>query len=68
MRIIVAGDCRKSPSLLLNTTEATGILIQADDGAPSVIYQLLPDGKGWIKYTKHEDKNFNEVAKQLGLT
>ena len=68
MRIIVAGDARKIPSVLLDTTEATGLLIETDDGKPSVIYQMLPAGKGWVRYTKNEDKNFNEIAKQLGLT
>ena len=67
MRIVVAGDCRKSPSILLNTTEATGVLIETDDGKPSVIFQFLPDGKGWVRYVKNEDKNFNEVARQLGI-
>lgn len=67
MRITVVGDPRKAPSILLDTTEATGLLIQTDDGQPSVIYQMLPNGKGWVRYTKHEDKNFNEVARQLGL-
>lgn len=67
MRIRVVGDSRKSPSILLDTTEATCLLIDSDDGKPSVIFQMLADGKGWVRYTKHEDKNFNEVAKQLGL-
>ena len=67
MRITVVGDPRKAPSILLDTTEATGLLIQTDDGQPSVIYQMLPNGRGWVRFTKHEDKNFNEVAQQLGL-
>lgn len=68
MRVIVAGDARRSPQILLDTKEAVGILIESDDGKPSVILQVLPNGKGWIRYTKHEDKNFDEVARQLGLT
>ena len=67
MRIIVAGDCRKVPRVLLDTKEATGVLISTDDGKPSVVYQMLAGGKGWVRYTKGEDKNFNEVVKQLGL-
>lgn len=67
MRIVVAGDARRSPQILLDTKEAVGLLIERDDGQPSVVLQMLPDGKGWIRYTKHEDKNFDEVARQLGL-
>lgn len=65
---MVVGDCRKSPTVLLDTKEAVGLLIETDDGKPSVIYQMLPSGNGWVRYTKNEDKNFNEVARQLGLT
>jgi len=68
MRIVVAGDARKSPSILLDTKEAVGLLVETNDGKPSMILQMLPDGSGWVRYTQHEDKNFNEVAKQLGLT
>ncbi len=65
MRVIVAGDY-KHP-ILLETKEATAILIETDDGQPNVIFKLLPDGKGWIRLTKGEDKNFADVARQLGL-
>ena len=65
MRVFVAGGL-KTP-VLLDTTEATAILIMNDDGQPNVIYQLLPNGTSWIRYTKGEDANFNDVAKELGL-
>ena len=65
MRVSVAGDF-KNP-LLLNTTEATALLIETDDGQPSVIIRLLPNGRGYIRLFKGEDKNFDEAAKQLGL-
>ena len=67
MRIVVVGDARKSPQVLLDTKEAAGLLVQTDDGKPSMVLQMLPDGKGWVRYTKNEDKNFDEVARQLGL-
>lgn len=65
MRVIVSGDFKKKK--LLDTKEATGILIETDDGVPTVIFRLLSDGKGWMRLTKGEDKEFNNVAKQLGL-
>lgn len=67
MRVVVTGDFRKSPKVLLDTTQATGVLIATDDGQPTVIFQMTKDGKGWIRLTKGEDKNFNEVAEQLGM-
>jgi len=66
MRIVVAGDARRSPQVLLDTTEAVGLLIE-QNGQPSVVFHLLPDGSGWVRYTKHEDKNFDDVVRQLGL-
>ncbi len=65
MRVIVAGDY-KNP-ILLNTTEATALLIETDDGQPAVILRMLPNGHGFIRLFKGEDKNFDETAKQLGL-
>jgi hypothetical protein len=67
MRIVVAGDARRSPQVLLDTKDAVGLLIFTDDGQPSVIMQMTSDGKGWVRYTRQEDKNFDEVARQLGL-
>lgn len=64
MRVTVAGGMAKP--ILLDTTEATAILISTDDGDPNVIYKLLGD-KGWLRFTQGEDKNFGEVAKELGL-
>ena len=65
MRVVVAGGL-KNP-VLLNTTEATALLIVNDDGSPNVVYRLLDNGKGWIRYTDGEDKNFAEVTRELGL-
>ena len=65
MRILVTGGL-KNP-VLLNTTEATALLITSDDGTPNVIYRIMDNGKGWIRFTEGEDKNFAEVTKQLGL-
>lgn len=65
MRVIVAGGMTKP--ILLDTTKATSILISTDDGKPNVIFQMMKDGKGWIRLTDGEDKNFHQVAKQLGL-
>jgi len=65
MRVIVAGDY-KNP-ILLSSNKATAVLIETDDGRPTVIFKMLPDGKGWIRLTQGEDKNFGDVARQLGL-
>jgi hypothetical protein len=65
MRVVVTGDFREPA--LLNTDKATGILISSDEGRPNVIYRIVADGKGWIRYTKGEDENFDEVARALGL-
>lgn len=65
MKVVVAGDM--SQPVLLSTDKATAILIETNDGLPTVIFKLLSDGKGWLRYTKGEDKNFDEVAKSLGL-
>jgi hypothetical protein len=65
MRIIVAGGLKKP--ILLDTTEATALLISDEEGRPNVIFKLLENGTGWIRYTKGEDANFAEVARDLGL-
>ena len=65
MKVVVTGDFREP--VLLDTNKATGILIYTDDGSPNVIYRIIADGKGWIRYTKGEDENFNEIARSLGL-
>jgi len=65
MRVIVAGDF-KSP-ILLNTKEATAVLIETDDGQPAVILRMLQNGQGYIRLFKGEDKNFDDEARQLGL-
>jgi hypothetical protein len=66
MKVIVAGNI-KHP-VLLNSQEATAVLIETDDGYPAVIFKLLPNGQGYIRLFKGEDSNFDETAKQLGLT
>jgi hypothetical protein len=65
MKVVVTGDFRQPT--LLDTDKATGILIYSDDGRPNVIYRIIGNGKGWIRYTKGEDKDFDEIAKSLGL-
>jgi len=65
MRVVVAGDFREP--VLLDTEKATSLLIYSDDGKPNVIYRFIAEGRGWIRYTKGEDKEFNDVAKALGL-
>jgi len=66
MRVTVAGDF-KSP-ILLNTKDATALLIDTEDGNPAVIIRLLPNKQGYIRLFKGEDTDFDDVAKQLGLT
>jgi len=66
MRIKVIGDLNNP--LLLDTDKATAMLIETNDGKPNVIYKMMMDGNAWLRLTDGEDKNFNETAKQLGLT
>jgi hypothetical protein len=65
MRVVVVGDFREP--VLLDTDKATALLIYSDDGVPNVIYRIISNGKGWIRYTKGEDANFEDMAKALGL-
>ena len=65
MRIIVAGGMANP--ILLDTNKATALIIATDDGKPNVIFKIMNDGKGWIRLTEGEDKNFHSVAKELGL-
>ena len=65
MKVVVTGDFREP--VLLDTDQATGILIFSDDGKPNVIYRIVGEGKGWLRYTKGEDANFTEIAAALGL-
>lgn len=65
MKVVVTGDFREPT--LLNTDKASGILIYSDDGKPNVIYRMIGEGKGWIRYTKGEDSCFDEIARSLGL-
>lgn len=66
MEVIVTGGI-KTP-ILLKTNEATAILINTDDGNPTVIFRMLENGKGWLRLVKGEDKNFDDAARELGLT
>lgn len=65
MRVLVAGDYKTG--VLLDTQAATAVLIETNDGKPAMILRLLPDGSGYIRLVKGEDKNFDEQARQLGL-
>lgn len=65
MRVVVTGDFRQP--VLLDTNESTGLLIYSDDGRPNVIFRMIGDGKGWIRYIKGEDQDFDEIARSLGL-
>lgn len=65
MRVVVTGDFREP--VLLDTDKATGLLIYSDTGQPNVIYRIIGDGKGWIRYTKGEDAGFDAIARTLGL-
>lgn len=67
MKVIVAGEYKESP-ILLDTEDATALLIDFDDGSPAVIIRMLPNRQGYIRLYKGEDKNFDEQARQLGLT
>lgn len=66
MRITVAGDI-KNP-VLLDTDKATALLVETNDGKPAMVLQMLSNGNGFIRITKGEDKNFDQIAKELGLT
>jgi hypothetical protein len=65
MRVVVTGDFREP--MLLDTDKATGILIYSAEGKPNVIFRVIGDGKGWVRYTKGEDQSFDEIARSLGL-
>jgi len=65
MRVVVVGDFREPT--LLSTDKATAILIYSDDGTPNVIYRMIANGNGWVRFTKGEDSNFNDIAASLGL-
>ena len=66
MKVVVAGHDPVNP-ILLETSKASAVLIETDDGRPTVIFKMMEDGKGWIRLVKGEDKNFGDVAKELGL-
>jgi hypothetical protein len=65
VRVIVAGNIKKP--ILLDTKEFSAVLIETDDGKPTVIYKNIAGGKSWVRLTKGEDSEFDEVARQLKL-
>lgn len=65
MRVVVTGDFREP--ILLDTDKATGLVVYSDEGNPNVIYRIVQNGKAWIRYTKGEDKCFEEIAASLGI-
>ena len=66
MRVVVAGDF-KTP-ILLDTEKATALFIDTEDGQPATIIRILPNGNGYLRLFKGEDQDFDEQARQLGLT
>jgi hypothetical protein len=65
MQVTLLGGLKKP--LLIETKESTALIIAKDDGTPVVLFKFLPDGNGYIRYTKGEDKNFDETARALGF-
>jgi len=65
MRVTVAGDF-KNP-ILLDTKDATALLMEFEDGQPAVIVRILPNKQGYVRLFKGEDSNFDDQARQLGL-
>jgi hypothetical protein len=65
MRVIVAGGIKQP--LLLDTKDATSVIFLKDDDTPMFLMKMLPNGRGYIRLTKGEDKNFDETARQLGF-
>ena len=65
MRVVVSGDYRNP--VLLDTKQATGLLICNEDGSPNCLFRFFPDGSGWVRLTKGEDANFDEIAQQMKL-
>ena len=66
MEVIVVGDFTNDKPLLV-TKKATSLYINCEDGTPAVIYKLLPNGKGYIRLTRGEDKDFDDFLRQSGL-
>jgi hypothetical protein len=65
MKVTLLGGIKKP--LLIDTKEATSLIIAKDDGTPVVLFKFLPDGNGYVRYTKGEDKTFDETARALGF-
>lgn len=65
MRVVVAGNY-KSP-IILDTKDATAVLVEYDDGSPAMILRMLPNKQGYLRLFKGEDKDFDDQARQLGL-
>ncbi len=65
MKITIGGDF-KMP-VLFSTDKATSLLVETDDGTPAVLYKFFPNGKGYVRLTRGEDKDFDFLVKQLDL-
>lgn len=65
MKVTLLGGIRNP--LLIDTNEATSLIISKDDGTPVVLFKFLPNEQGYIRYSKGEDKTFDETARQLGF-
>jgi hypothetical protein len=65
MHVVIGGDF-KNP-VLFSTKDAQSMLIDTEDGEPAVLFKFLPSRNGYIRLTRGEDKNFDEVVRQLGL-
>jgi hypothetical protein len=65
MRVTVAGTYKEP--ILLDTKDATAVLVEFDDGQPAVILRMLPNKQGYLRLFKGEDQSFDEQARQLGL-
>lgn len=63
MKIVVMGNIKKP--ILLDTTEASALFIFNDKDEPNVIYRFPINSDSWVRYTKGEDENFDDVARQL---
>jgi hypothetical protein len=65
MEIIVGGDFTNP--VLFKTKQASSLYINKEDGQPAVLY-IFPKNKNcYLRYTKGEDSNFDNIVKQLGL-
>ena len=64
MQVIVQGGLAKP--VLLNTKEATAIVICSEDNTPSALLKFMEDGQGFVMFTE-ADKNFQQILKDHNL-